>query len=116
VKAYEERDVALRPIVATAVFLLVLMVASAALMWGLDRMLVEREAARSAPASPLAATYGRTAPPEPRLQENPRIDLHALRAREQALLDGYAWVDRPAGHVRIPVARAMELLAGEAAR
>jgi hypothetical protein len=112
-KPYEERDVSLRPIVATAVFLVVLMTLAAGLMWVLDRMLFSREAARSAPASPLAGSYGRLEPPAPRLQARPRVDLDALRAREQALLDGYAWTDRAGARVRIPVARAMELLATE---
>jgi hypothetical protein len=44
------------------------------------------------------------------LQTAPVQDLQALRASEQSTLDGYGWVDRPAGVVRIPIARAMELL------
>jgi hypothetical protein len=50
-------------------------------------------------------------PPEPRLQSHPVADLAAERAREQAMLDGYAWVDRDAGIARIPVDRAMDILA-----
>jgi hypothetical protein len=50
-------------------------------------------------------------PPEPRLQDDPAADLAAERAREQAQLDGYAWVDRDAGIARIPVDRAMAILA-----
>lgn len=115
-KPYEERDVSMRPIVATAVFLVVLMVVTAGLMWVLDGMLVSREAGRSAAPSPLAGTYGSTEPPAPRLQSDPRKDLATLRARDQALLDGWGWVDRSAGVVRVPVSRAMELLAEESAR
>ena len=36
------------------------------------------------------------------------------RAAQQARLDGYGWVDREAGVVHIPIARAMELVAGGA--
>jgi hypothetical protein len=115
-KPYEERDVAFRPIAIAAAFLALLTVATIGLMYGLDRWLAAREVGRSAPASPLARTYGRQTPPSPRLQENPGRDLEALRARDQALLDGYAWVDRPSGRVRIPVERAMGLLAAEAHR
>jgi hypothetical protein len=113
---YEERDVAFRPIVITAVLLVVLILGTVWLMWVLQRTLVAHEAERGAPASPLAATYGREEPPAPRLQANPRRDLATLRARDQALLDRYAWIDRSAGTVRIPVERAMELLATEARR
>ena len=49
--------------------------------------------------------------PEPRLQVAPPVDLAALRAREDAELNGYGWVDRGAGVVRIPIGRAMDLVA-----
>ena len=49
-------------------------------------------------------------PPKPRLQNDPAADLAAERAREQAQLDGYAWVNRNAGIVRIPLDRAMDRL------
>ncbi len=55
-------------------------------------------------------------PPEPRLQSDPAPDLAAERAREQAQLDGYAWVDRDAGIARIPVGRAMDILARSSGR
>ncbi len=38
-------------------------------------------------------------------------ELAALRQSERRHLDGYGWVDRPAGVVRIPVDRAMALIA-----
>ena len=112
-KPYEERDVALRPVVVTAIILFAVLGATFGIMRVLDTSLRGREAARSAPASPLAASYARQEPPAPRLQERPRSDLAALRARETALLEGYGWVDRRAGRVRIPIARAMELLLNE---
>ena len=114
-KAYEERDVALRPIVVTALVLLAVILATFGIVRLLDTTLETREAARSAPASPLADTYGLQEPPSPRLQHDPRGDLARLRAREDALLD-YGWVDRSAGRVRIPVERAMALLEEPPAR
>ncbi|HET9389906.1 MAG TPA: SCO family protein [Steroidobacteraceae bacterium] len=51
-------------------------------------------------------------PPAPRLQPNPHVDLAAHRERERALLESYQWVDRRSGIARIPVERAMQLLAG----
>ena len=53
----------------------------------------------------------RQLPPEPRLQVNPRRDLIEHRRAEQELLDGWGWVDRNAGIVHVPIARAMEILA-----
>lgn len=34
-------------------------------------------------------------------------------ARDRALLDGYGWVDRDRGIVRIPIERAIDVVAGE---
>jgi hypothetical protein len=58
---------------------------------------------------PLAEGQENRLPPEPRLQTNPRQDLQDLRAQEERLLDGYTWVDRNAGVVRIPIDEAMKL-------
>jgi hypothetical protein len=49
--------------------------------------------------------------PNPRLQENPSIDLARLRAEERQRFDAYGWVDRKAGIAHIPVERAMAILA-----
>jgi len=49
--------------------------------------------------------------PEPRLQENPSADLIAMRKADRAELAAYGWVDRKAGLVKIPIERAMEILA-----
>jgi hypothetical protein len=50
-------------------------------------------------------------PPFPRLQARPENDLSAMRAREDSILYTYGWVDRQKGIVRIPIGRAMDLLA-----
>jgi hypothetical protein len=42
--------------------------------------------------------------------------LRQLRAREQALLTGYEWIDRDEGVARIPIGRAMEIVAQELPR
>jgi hypothetical protein len=50
--------------------------------------------------------------PTPRLQiDNGNQDVAELHAREDLLLDHYSWVDRSSGKVRIPIARAMQLIA-----
>jgi hypothetical protein len=85
-------------------------VSFAALMWGVMWMVVDYNAARDTPVSPLAEKYARSAPPEPRLQADPALDLEMLHARENAVLEHYAWVDKNAGTARVPVERAMELM------
>jgi hypothetical protein len=74
-----------------------------------------RETNRSETSPPLPQpplVYERfRAVPGPRLQVNDEADLAALRAEEAKKLQGYHWVDRKAGVVRIPIEQAMRLLA-----
>ncbi|HEX5209002.1 MAG TPA: hypothetical protein VFW10_14570 [Steroidobacteraceae bacterium] len=49
--------------------------------------------------------------PEPHLQPHPLADRATYEARQRATLTQYAWVDRGAGIVRIPIGRAMQILA-----
>lgn len=112
---HERQDVNPRAVMIAAAALTVALVLAAIGAGFLLLHYTSREARRSAPASPLAESYGRRVPPEPRLQADPLGDLHALRAEEDALLDGYAWVDRGAGRVRIPIARAIDILSERAA-
>jgi hypothetical protein len=112
---HEERDVQIGAVVRAAVSLAVICALTFAAMAALMGHLARREARLGPPASPLAATYAPKAPPAPRLQAAPIRDLEALRAREDALLGSYAWIDREAGTVRIPIERAIEILAAREA-
>lgn len=108
---HELRDVNFRPIVAAAAglsFTLVLVVIG---MWALFGSLAAREARQSTPANPLAAQSARELPPHPRLQAAPIDDLRRLREAEEKLLTTYAWTDAEKGLVRMPIERAMDLLA-----
>ncbi len=49
--------------------------------------------------------------PQPRLQSSPTIDLLDLLREERARIASYGWVDQKAGIARIPVDRAMQILA-----
>ncbi len=49
--------------------------------------------------------------PEPRLQVDASKELRQMRAAEDAALSSYGWVDKDAGILKIPVDRAMEILA-----
>jgi hypothetical protein len=65
-----------------------------------------------------AATETRIVPPEeykkfpqPRLERNERIEINEFRLQEEQTLNSYGWVDQKAGVVRIPIDRAMQLIA-----
>ena len=57
-------------------------------------------------------------PPAPRLEAQSGQSLEPYRAAEERKLNSYGWVDRQAGIVRMPIDRAMDLVAqrGLAAR
>lgn len=50
-------------------------------------------------------------PPGPHLQTNSEADLQRFRAEEDKQLNGYHWIDKQKGIVRIPIGMAMQKLA-----
>lgn len=106
---HEERDLSLRLIVTFAVSLAVFGAASHFFLIALFGRYREREDRRDTPPPPLREA--RVEPPPPRLQPNPGVDLEALRLREEPQLNSYGWIDRDRGIVRIPIDRAMKLVA-----
>ena len=50
-------------------------------------------------------------PPEPRLQTSPGADMKQMLERENHLMQSYGWVNKASGLVRIPVDRAMDIVA-----
>jgi len=67
-----------------------------------------RLARMEVPPSPLAKNVP---PPGPRIQVFAPKEMQEFRAEEDATLNSYGWVNRAAGVVRIPIDRAMQLLA-----
>jgi len=110
-RGHETRDINLR-----GAWILVAGIAIAVplVMFGMVKLfgaLSAREARLQAPPVSLVPGEANPAPPEPRLQEDPIAELKRYRAEQAALAGSYGWADRSAGRVRIPVERAMELLA-----
>jgi hypothetical protein len=106
---HEGSDVNVRGILIFGLGLFVTAAAIHVLVWLLFLYFAGREATPGAIAYPLAADQQTRVPPEPRLQTNPREDLRQFRKQEDAILNSYGWVDRPAGVVRIPIEDAMKL-------
>jgi hypothetical protein len=63
---------------------------------------------QAASDSPFADT--RQLPLGPQLQVNPREDWLKFREEQQQALETYAWENRTAGTVRVPIELAMDLL------
>jgi hypothetical protein len=96
--------------VAGAAFVAITLVAIVA-VYVIQPLMVASQEAKSPPANPLAASYGRVEPPAPRLQVDPALDIFEHRQAEERVLTSYGWVDEKSGVVRIPIERAMALLA-----
>jgi hypothetical protein len=61
------------------------------------------------PASQIAAIHARN--PSFNLENTtPQVDAVTFEATQEALLQGYGWVDRNENVARIPIERAMEIL------
>jgi hypothetical protein len=103
---HEPSDVSVRGVLLTAFGgLLALAVAGVAIR-GLEALYGLHDA-----PPPSALDQRSLEPPPHRLQTDPAEDLAAYVAREEAILDSYAWIDRKAGIARIPIDRAIEMLA-----
>lgn len=101
---YEWRDVPPRAVILTVAGLFATMAVSAGIVAALVSVL-----SRDAPARrPLADWTSSAGPP---LEIHEGAGRAALDAAARQRLDGYAWVDRAAGRVRIPIDRAMQVLA-----
>jgi hypothetical protein len=108
--SHEKSDASTRPVFRFVAGLAVFVAAAMVAMVMLYSYYTEREAALDTSLSPLALEApAKTSGPQ--LQANPRIDIDSLRRAEDAQLTGYGWVDQPQGLVRIPIDRAIELMA-----
>lgn len=113
-QADERGHVNIRAVVMTTVILFGSLLVGALLMWVYFEILESRAAKGDVAMSRVVDT--KATPPEPRLQYSnihPSTevqDLAVMRAHEDSLLHTYGWADRPAGIVRIPIDRAIELV------
>ncbi len=104
-----DREVNVRVVRRFSVFVLGLMVVAMALIWGVTSFL-KKELPKQDPAPPpLEAARETPLPPEPRLQAAPPKDMQEFRTRENAVLNGYAWVDKEKGKAQIPIDRAIDI-------
>ena len=106
---HEESDVNVLAILGFGAGLLAVGIVIQLLMWLLFNFYT-KQAAQVPRAFPLSVEYQQQPPPEPRLQEHPEEDMRQLRAQEDAILQGYGWVDKGSGVARIPIEEAMKIV------
>jgi hypothetical protein len=110
---HETTDVHVRPIVIFGVGLVVTIVLVIGITYGMLQVLLWRSG-ETAASRPEFTIRGRSVQPPvtagPPYQPDPVREMKEFRAREDALLGSYGWVDRDAERVRLPIGRAMEIL------
>ena len=109
--AHEETDADARAITRFGIALVLVLVLSQLALWWLFNRFTRRESKLSPPVSALVRAQAPTEPPEPRLQANPQADMRTMREREETVLNHYGWVDPNRGVVRIPIDRALDMVA-----
>lgn len=109
ISGYDKKDVTGKPVAWSFIVLTVITIACAivALVSWNDW----KDKRSSGAVAVLPVAQERALPELPRLQEMPQLDIKALHAEERTRLDEYAWIDKQAGIVQIPIDRAMELIA-----
>ncbi len=108
---FEHRDVNFKALTKFAIGLIITAIFSAGLVLGIFQYLLHREGGMPASRIESPAQDARQLPPEPRLEVTPASDLQEMRAAEDQVLTHYAWLDQPNGIVRLPIDRAIELIA-----
>ena len=109
---HELSDADPSPVLKFLAFLVVITAVIAGFVVFFYNYLERREAAEKTARYPMSLVGGeRPVPPPPRLQNYPFQDIKQLRQNDRPLLETYEWIDKGAGTVRIPVNRAMDLLA-----
>lgn len=106
-KGYDPRDLPVRLVGWLGVGLFAGLVVSGVVVAGL--ILLFLSVSSPAGVTPVERTEQR--PAGPRLDPSPDGDRAAIERAASAHLEGYAWLGRKAGTARIPIERAMELLA-----
>ena len=108
---YEHTDIDTSVGYKFALWLMVAMLISVAIVYGTFWFFENRSQAADAVAQkyPLAVGQQRN-PPVPNLQMQPFKDIYVLHEGEAQKLGSYGWIDKTGGVVRVPIDRAMELL------
>jgi hypothetical protein len=123
--AFERRDIGIGAVLWFLVGLAVAGVIITFLMNGLFHYLEKRTETQQTPVSPLITNapkdtrhlstnyrdYLKETFPSPQLEIDERTQLDQIRLKEEQTLATYGWVDQNAGTVRIPIERAMDLIA-----
>jgi hypothetical protein len=103
---HEQREANVKVIVVSLGFLAVATFLIFLLVVGIFRYFYDTDKTGEAQRQPVI-------PPAPRIEVAPYEQLQQLRVKEDRILNTYAYVDKSSGTVRVPIGRAIDLLAAK---
>src|SRR5207302_11164026 len=122
---FEREDVATQPLFGFLISLVVLGVLVYYVIWGMFHFMDAYERKHQQSKSPMVQMQPETREPDtpqtqvkvlqefpqPRLEDDERTELNDFRYQQDETLASYGWVDQSGGVARIPIDRAMQLIA-----
>ena len=117
---FERQDLSAKGILWFLVGLAIFLALVAVVLNGMYGFLDRYNAQHQSPQNPLVAPRAQTRDvstsdadkfPQPRLENAETTELNGVRRQEEEVLNSYGWVDEKAGIARIPIGRAMQLVA-----
>ncbi len=118
---YFDDEVSVSSVVWSTVLLAVCCVIGMVITWFMRDYYADRAETAKAPPSPVAEANILQTPQGPLLQRSPGSklspegELEEMRHAMAERLNGYGWVDEPAGVVHIPIDEAMDLVIAQRA-
>ena len=120
-EGFEQQDLSAQAVFAFLISLVVGGIVVYFVIWGMYHFMDAHQKERQHPLSPLVKqveTDTRIVSPDemkkfpqPRLERNERVEINDFRLKEEQTLNSYGWIDEKSGVVRIPIERAMQLIA-----
>jgi hypothetical protein len=122
---FEREDVSTKPLFGFLIGLVVTGVLVYYVIWGMFHFMDAYERKHQQSKSPMVQMQPETREPdtaethekvkqefpEPRLEDDERTEINDFRYQQDETLASYGWVDQSGGVVRIPLERAMQLMA-----
>lgn len=107
---YERVDVSAKWLAALGVLIVITAIVLHFILWGIYGHL-EETAGNGAPIPESKSKQNYDQPRPPQLEPNAVENYKKYRAEENEKLNGYGWVNKEKGIVRIPIGQAMKILA-----
>ena len=110
-----DHEIDSRSIVKIGLWLAIVTISGFLIAWGVYRGLASLADEADPAPSPIAAARVESLPPGVQLAARPEQELAAYRREVDERLAGWGWVDRDANVAHVPIERAIELVAADAA-